>query len=491
MNKDFNATDRKQYNGDEVIERGYEIYDEWKVGRLSSRRIVIFVERVISIFRVKRRGGAFIEAVACLFALDMRIKEKYSSLLRCILSYFSWRRETRALVVLKGALNIPLGETDIRAAVELVLVALREDIDGDETEGSDDETRGGKRNGKAEEELTDAEEKQQDKASEDAAEEITDSEEKEEASEKNAEDISEDAPENEPTNEDDKERQAETSPEEAEVEAQENAEPKEQEEKEAKSDNKEENNGPDGESEPSNDKNKTTNTYDYAADFLPISEQPEQGKPTADKISFIDEVIIDNMVKGKADFITHNPLDDIRAAKDNGSPINDTASQTPDKVEKTDKDDRLYDVKPTNGKETSEAKADNTPKKTEPGPKAESTAEQKPGAAQNTSQNPQSIASLDQKVEDHRVPLQVDITESMENDMRNEINWGITPEAVDAIKNAQSEYMSQQLAVAYAEAMALREQVNISNTELGMDAPVTEKTAPVQAKQPGIAPSIK
>ena len=77
------------------------------------------------------------------------IKEKYNSILRCLFSYFSWRREARALVFLKRELNIPLGETDIRNVIMLEIEKLTEDLEDGWDEDGDDETHGGKRNGRS------------------------------------------------------------------------------------------------------------------------------------------------------------------------------------------------------------------------------------------------------------------------------------------------------------------------------------------------------
>ena len=148
MNKDFDTSYQKQYTGDSVIERGYEIYDEWVNKGFSSRRIVSFAESAVASVQAKRTGSSCVEALSCLFALDMRIKERYNTLLKCLFSYFSWRRETRALKLLKGAFNISGSETDIHTAIEVELIKLREKIENEEADDGDDETRGGKRNGK-------------------------------------------------------------------------------------------------------------------------------------------------------------------------------------------------------------------------------------------------------------------------------------------------------------------------------------------------------
>ena len=117
MEKDFAV---KGYTGDAVIARGYAAYDEWRAKKLSSRNIVTCVMRAVSAIEQKKAKTASIEALACLFALDMRIKEKYSTLLHRLFLYFPWRREARALRLLKGAFHISDNIKDVHAyGVEL------------------------------------------------------------------------------------------------------------------------------------------------------------------------------------------------------------------------------------------------------------------------------------------------------------------------------------------------------------------------------------
>ena len=61
---------------DSVIKRGYEIYDEWIEKKHDSRKIVASAERTVKLFKNSKTMDAFIDALASLFALDMRIKEK-------------------------------------------------------------------------------------------------------------------------------------------------------------------------------------------------------------------------------------------------------------------------------------------------------------------------------------------------------------------------------------------------------------------------------
>jgi hypothetical protein len=244
---------KEKYTGDAVIKRGYEIYDEWDRGGFSSRRIVRFTERALALVQAKNTPASCIEALSCLFALDMRIQEKYNTLLRCLFSYFSWRRETRTFKLLKAALHFPLsGEADIRTAIEVALQQLREKLENEELDDGDDETRGGKRNGKGDEDSAVTEEKNQENVPEENAEELANAEESEELSEEKTEELSEQTPTEEPIKEGSEEAQTAEPLQEENVTQEQKEEVKQEEAKqEESSELKEENNGPEEASEPS------------------------------------------------------------------------------------------------------------------------------------------------------------------------------------------------------------------------------------------------
>jgi uncharacterized protein with beta-barrel porin domain len=125
----------------------------------------------------------------------------------------------------------------------------------------------------------------------------------------------------------------------------------------------------------------------------------------------------------------------------------------------------------------------------------EAKTEEKKSQTQNTTENTtENNESVKQEKESLRVPLQVDITERMENDMREEICINMTPEAIEAIKQAQTEAVEKLLDIAEAEAIrekmnaqkeTMREQLNIDSADLGMDAPaeIVRRPEPVQTNQ--------
>ena len=93
---------QERYTSNGVIERGYAIYDEWNENKCKSRKIVNSVQMAVASFNAKRTPEHHVTALSHLFALELRIKERYDNIFKCIILYFSWRRETGALETLKG-----------------------------------------------------------------------------------------------------------------------------------------------------------------------------------------------------------------------------------------------------------------------------------------------------------------------------------------------------------------------------------------------------
>ena len=460
MKKDFDIA-HKKYTADSVIKHGYSIYDEWKEDKISSREIVSRVENVISAIKQNKRRSASLDALATLFALDLRIHEKYNNIIRCIFSYFSWRRETRVFKLLKNSLLIPESAKDIRSAIEVKLQLLREKIETDEAEDGDDETHGGRRNGKAKEDVV-TQEKKQEQSPEEKAEEAVDEAEAKDASEKEANDAQEQTPSEEPIKTEAELKQVEENfVEEREISV---VDQKTEVQKETHNKYKVENNVPDNISEPSTDRNKETITYNEAVDSPPLPWEGSRDK-SAEKRSFIDEVIIDNMVKGKEDFIHHNPLDDIAQNKEENRP-QDMATRQGEETNRDDKDAYLYDELMANNKEEIQQT-----EKREPVQKPEKVSEIKTEQTKESIGQKEKVETVKQEFKPLREMIQVDLTERQENDLREEICRNMSVEAILAIKAAQEN--------------AMREQVNITELD-GMDAPV-EKTGrhkPVQIQQP-------
>ena len=91
MNKKLDFKDNEKYSCDSVINQGYAIYDEWTAKKLSSRKIVDSVNDAVSAVEKRKTITARLIALSYLFALDTRVKERYNTILRCIIFYFSWK----------------------------------------------------------------------------------------------------------------------------------------------------------------------------------------------------------------------------------------------------------------------------------------------------------------------------------------------------------------------------------------------------------------
>ena len=452
MKNDFDFI-TKGYTGDTVIDRGYDIYDGWKEKSLSSRRIVAEVERAVSAIKDNKTKAARSEALSYLFALDMRIKERYEGLLRCLFSYFSWRREIRALDMLKDTLRIPQSEEDIRTAIEVALEQLREDIELETSDEDDDETHGGRRNGKAEEEAA-AEEKEQEHTSEDSPENSREAEEADKSEESIEEGV-----EAQPDTVTDKE--AAENPEEAtDLTQKEPADGAQEEAEQALYEEspeiklEEENNGAE-DSEPSEDidKSKEARTYNDAVDSPPLYEETSRSTKT-ETTSFIDEVIKDNMVKGKEDVVRHNPLQDAKQSKET-SRTSDTPAQRNVESKTSDKDAHLYDKMVLDEKGGVQKPTEKVGMQNPTEKKPEAKTEPKPEQVNEQLQDGKKIEAVKQESENTRVPLQVDITNQQEVQAIRELNDTMSLESKLSYIRMQEDL--------------LREQLSISNKELGLD----------------------
>ena len=481
MNNKADNAYLNQYT-DNVIKRGFEIYDEWIDKKYNSRKIRALSENSIKLFNKRKTMDALIDALAYLFALDMRIKEKYNSILRCLFSYFSWRKETRLLEFLKRTLNLPLGEKDIRNAIAIEIERLAEQLEDGWHEDGDDDTHGGKRNGKSDEEATASEERGKEQAKEEKAEKSAKAEETEENSEEKTEEPSEKADDGELIKEDgEKQQDVEHLKEEFVKETQ---DAKDQKGEEKQSESKEEKNiGAEEKSEPNKDKSNEVRSYNDAVDSPPIYESAKESKHVAseNKTSIIDEFILNDIAGARENFTANNRANDVNS-QDQAQRTEDAATIESVKDNSTDKDAYLHDkVQITENSPTSQNSEITVQEKNEIKQGDENTAQEKNEIKQDTAQNNE---HTEPKKEEMRVPLQVDITAKQENDMRIELSLDMSTEVVEVIKATQSEYMSAQLAIMYEEAM--RAKLNI--TELSEEPPVqvAEKPEIVQTHQPSV-----
>ena len=458
-------TNEEKYSGNGVIERGYEIYDEWNHNKSTSADVVKFVECAIAAVHKKGTKRANAEALACLFALDMRIKEKYGKLFQFLLSYFSWRRETRALKRLKKTFHISESAEDVRTAIEIALREARERLEDAEAEEGDDETHGGKRNGQAEGEEATAEQQAQEaekeapdqnqnpeEAAEEVAEESVEEREQQTAQETQAPEAEEPISEAE-----DAARETE--------EVTETATEKEFAEQVQDTEQKVENNAPYEASEARTDKKETTSTYNDAVDSPPLVDDTAS-KDGEKKVSFIDEMIIDYMVKGPKDQIGYyNPLGEIGEVNET-SRTDGAHAENGAESRETGKDDYLYDAQILADREALASQAENA-------------TEAKTPETKTTEQRSAETTTAQTQKEEMRVPLQMDMTPDAENQMRRELNSMMTKEQIIAIRDGQE--------------AAMREQLDIASAVFESNAPVERigKQAPAKVTPPTNVPNRK
>ena len=436
MKKITNFTREEKYTCDAVIKRGYAIYDEWLEKKPSSRKIVESVENAACAIAKNKIKMASVEALSYLFALDMRIRERYKSILHCIFRYFSWRREIGALKRLKDILNIPVGG-DIRDAIEVALQAIRESIDAEDIEDSDDETHGGKRNGKSEE--TVSENKQQEQTAEELTdnsqtEELENSEEKEEeiSSETIDEENIEESLEEQVFNAQDEQQNAlEEMPEQS-VELI-NAEENQIEINEINIDNLniENNSSLDNTSKPL-DNNNYIDAIDAAGFFSFGSEEKSETKET---IGISDQPFVESGEKDGEEPVDLQPTDSENKVQENDASrdeqIDDLNNDAylHDAMLNADKGEELSNVE--EGKENLTAEAEN----------------QNPSV---DAQNATPIAEANNK-NDMRVPIQIDINNDLENEYRKEIDRAMTAEMVEAMVKRMAEEGREQMKIAFAD----------------------------------------
>lgn len=445
MNKKIDNAYLNQYT-DNAIKRGYEIYDEWISKGQTSRKIVASAHDAVKFFKKRKTMAAFVEVLAYIFAIDTRIKEKYKNVLRCLFSYFSWRRETRALATLKTLLNIPLGETDMRHLIAVEIEKLAQKLANGWDEDEDDEAHGGKRNGRAEDEAaTEEKEIEQTDKEEQKTEDIDDKEEQKDSEEKE-EAITEEVTE--------EETQVQT------TEKNETAEPelkeavikeayvKEQLTQEKVDNLKKENNTVDFKSEPNTNKKEEARAYNDAVDSTPLYEATVRDR-SSKKASITDEIIIDDMLKTDKD-IGYWRIDE--AERDGKTDISqDTLTNQNEKIKSTDKDAYLYNK--TIGADKDEAQQTLKAESTQQAEKASVTKSEQP---KETIQNNNNVNSTKEEVKPSSETVQSNNPKvDPDNDIANAINTHMSLESkMSLIRMKEDQF---------------REQIKITLEELGMN----------------------
>lgn len=489
MNKKIDVMPREKQADNRIIEAGNELFKKWSENKASSYMIVNSVRRAVLSLNNSSSEKAFIEAVAHLFALEMRIKERYKTLLRCIVLYFPWRRETQALALLVRALEIPDG-VDIRSEIYVELQKLRERIAAEKAEGSDDDVRGGKRNGKNTDENADGKENELNEESKETGKEESDIEnsenlenleqaeqQKDTAEEKSSEPVEE----NQATETEIQEEQttAEEPQEQIETEAQNE---KERVEIEEHNDPETETNGLKEKAKPITDRINDIRNFNDIADFSFLNEPTESTKhEEAKKTSFLEELAMEEMLSKMRNSREEN------AASKNDSDIqrNDKSDEKPfsrNDDEKDNRNDSLTREDMENGKNDSSPKSPdklnqkNAENLTQ---KSEETAQTNPNQPQQNVQNTENTNPTNENAESSRTPIQIDMTLDMENEMRRNISANMPEEAIHEHIKLQKSAMREQLDIAFAE------------FESGKTTEVSKKVEDVKPSQPTVSRGTK
>ena len=132
----------EKYTERGVEKRGNEICREWKSNKYNSHKIVSIVRLAVDSMCVKGTVFMRFEALACLFALDLRIKERYRNIIRRIVFCFARRRESRVLEWAKVRFGAS-ADTDIRTLIGIELENIRLMIE-DSEDDVDGEAKGGR-----------------------------------------------------------------------------------------------------------------------------------------------------------------------------------------------------------------------------------------------------------------------------------------------------------------------------------------------------------
>lgn len=445
---------KERYSGNSVIERGYAIYDEWNNKKYKSRDIVNRVENAVAVTNAKKTSSSRVEALSYLFALDLRINERYNNIIKCIFLYFSWKRETSAFKRLRDMLRLPEGH-DVRALIEIELERIRSNIDV-ETAGADKNSRGGKSIGLSSEESTaEKSEQQTETVAEEALEENIDNEKDDEKNEKNEEIDKENSIEK--SNKENKEetveeQKQEQMPNEADEKTQKESDGSVSREKiDIKQENfykyKAENNGFEKKREPITDKRVENTGFYGAIDTAPAFVEMGQGSE-ANNISFIDEVIMDNMVKGETDIVGHNPLKTVN--QEHGAASLVSNAFVDDK--NNGNDAHLYDKIVLNAKDGGAQSLQNAPQE-----KIEAVANDKPDEA--------------------RIQIKVDENLDDENAFRNEVTDKFSKKMIYAHKFLMEDALREEL-IAISDELGIKDPIRIMG-----EVNIEELQAPVVSRR--------
>ena len=504
MNKKIDFKDNEKYSCDSVINQGYAIYDEWTAKKLSSRKIVNSVNDAVSAVEKKNTITARLIVLSYLFALDTRVKERYNTILRCIIFYFSWKREIKTLKMLNVMLNL-VNTNDLRDAIELELQRLRDEVDYEASDDGDDDVRGGKRNGKVTDEVVSNNQRQQNNAKNEKNGEISEGENTDEYSEEEIDNIDEQNITDEQLEKvDPKKEDMPAVREEKEVAVTNDTDKSEQ---TAIDQLKEENNGLVERSEQNID-NRTTDINNYIEPVAQIFDF-EESERHAESTDVIDEIIVENnSVENKKDVnpnsLNNSIIDDRAQENQNAEVEQNQEDNTPEKndylydnILNNSKDtdakpiDELSQIKTDTAKLQSKEQLKTQAKEQLKGQSKEQSKEQLKthlrektnehskeqlrerlnNKSKNQSQSKTTTQSIKNDFKKLRVPIKIDLGNAKGNEARQSVNQNISKEPIETVKTSQINEN--------------REQLNIASNELGIDSKnkIIEKNEPLEIKQ--------
>ena len=416
MEKEIDIMHEEKYADNCITLRAQDICNEWKHNNYASRRVVDSVKSAVAAKSKNGTKTARLEALSYLFALELRIKEKYNGVLRSLFSYYSWKSEIEALELMRKELRIPEGKS-LSAVIE---AELRKILENEEDDEEDEGTHGGRSNGMAEEEAAaENNDRAQDGESAEKSAEVKESaEEKAEeadAKSRTEEKAVEKSAEKETSKEENKEAAREGKAT-GENPREKKAEVKQEDRREEKAASEAKNEQAERGASTANENN-TYNNYNNSVDVAVTSAGSAVGNKEETR-DFIDEIIIDNIAK-----------------KMNASESHDRSSDAA--KESAESAERRSDEMKNAGKRT----------------------EEKLDRLKNGENVPQASAAAEKGEHGNaRVPIQVDISANEENLMRQNLNDGLTEQMILMLK-------------AGAES-AMREQLSIASAQLGIEAPV-------------------
>jgi hypothetical protein len=213
------------------------------------------------------------------------------------------------------------------------------------------------------------------------------------------------------------------------------------------------NNGFENKNEPITDKKAENVGYNNPVDISPFFEEG-RGDNASSSISFIDEVMMDNMIKGENDVIGHNPLESV--GKESAERSHPSDALDVNEKNEGGKDAHLYDKIVLKFKGESSQNESGTSQNEQNAVKEEPN---EPGAVKDESA-PQEKTQvvINNKSDEARTQIKVEENISEENKFRRSVNDKFTVQMINIHKSLMED--------------AFREEFIIPSEKMGSEAPV-------------------